>query len=1434
MSSNFHGQLVLGTEKNRYPQRSDFTQLPYRNDDISSAVKTSVKNVRSGKADAKVLFLPNDVRGMDRDFEYSINMIGVLMDGSKALVILKNVPVYLEIRYPNSVVNNRNFDLAESGFIKDIRTKYLKNDRGFNIHSKLETVHGYPLKGFNTKEVPYLRVYFKNIRDRGTVLNKLQPRDARHAKTCAEPYELASNDNGSDYHNKVQRDYKYFPCGWNYFHNARILDANDRANNCAYVFEVDVEDFKAYELTPIDELTPRPGDDDAEIERRAQRNVAIRAENARRERVKAKIGHILDKDRTMVAAWDIETWSKEFTSAQFSNGKQFNIFMICITFHWHFDDNALVKVCLVDKLTNPSDEWMTIVCGDEKGVITAFMELLARMAPDVMCAFNGGNFDWNCTNIKLREYKLMDKFIARISTLKLNQWEKKRFKTDRRIRIKVSADQPFYEMTICDLPGLLDTDVMPVFKQLYPRSEIGRFQGLNFFAQKNKLGGKEDMPYKVMFAIYEGKKVLEYDARRERVVSSREATPEENAADMNEVARYCVKDALLCQQLYAIRAVIPDKRELSNTSRTTLFDSFYRAGGSKVLNTLGYYCNWTDEQEGIKFNIMFDNHHHPKKDISYPGGYVPEPIKGLEPDLPITGLDFASLYPSLQMAYNFSPDKTVRDPAVAEELEAKGYELHPVHVPLTTRTTDIHGVTHSTITDEDGWMVRHSEHKPVNERLPGEHMGIIPYILRKLFADRNKDKQEKVELSMIKERMEVEGKDDTEEFKDVMFRLDATDTKQKAKKVIMNTFYGKAGDSSSSIFEILVSGGITSMGQYNIKKVGQHAVDIGCILKYGDTDSVYVSCPQDTYDALDAEYTEALSNKDKESKEYRDAKLAYHEEKVRLTIGRIAKIRDDVNAMLIADNGTKYLKVAYEEVLHPVVFTGKKKYFGVAHEGEPKFVDIKSLGDIFIRGVDIIKQGQTELARKVGFEIMRDICSIYNTKSLMDLVKEKIIEIYSTDWDVKYFVQKLKYRPDKNNVRVHRFVDRMVAERERYENDPVLRELYPIPGAGEPFECVVVKKHAIYTDDFQKVKTGVGDQMEYLDMYNHSQTTSYPMQIDLDYYIKGAIIGLFSRFVSYYPEFQSATDAEMIKKASKYVGELCRAAQSTDGDVEEEMSFAMKKRQRQSFTTTKRKFTKFIQNTVCGGASIIEDFDKIVAGGASPSHIGPELFRKIEAQAIAEAEMYIPDDYGTTMIKRYMRECSEDTDNDTELDLFDESTNDTEEETRAEQIRIARALKAAMPKITVVKLNKLYGRTGYVRQIRERLLNARLRKAASDLSAHYSTLFEVARIRKESVIRLISDCNVEKAGDKVIVSDDDLAATAKLSEEQESGLRAVSMITGDIADICRMLRKDALLSDALSIKLRQVSEQKYITDTAPVAESEEHGKLSEMNFEFAE
>ena len=62
------------------------------------------------------------------------------------------------------------------------------------------------------------------------------------------------------------------------------------------------------------------------------------------------------------------------------------------------------------------------------------------------------------------------------------------------------------------------------------------------------------------------------------------------------------------------------------------------------------------------------------------------------------------------------------------------------------------------------------------------------------------------------------------------------------------------------------------------------------------------------------------------------------------------KLRDEVNDFLRKDNGSSYLKMAYEKVLFLVVFTGKKKYYGILHESKLNFNK-----ELFIWEVEVVK-----------------------------------------------------------------------------------------------------------------------------------------------------------------------------------------------------------------------------------------------------------------------------------------------------------------------------------------------------------------------------------------------------------------------------------------------------------------------------------------------
>jgi len=164
---------------------------------------------------------------------------------------------------------------------------------------------------------------------------------------------------------------------------------------------------------------------------------------------------------------------------------------------------------------------------------------------------------------------------------------------------------------------------------------------------------------------------------------------------MHEVANYCIIDALRYQELIVKRNVINDYREVASIAYVSLFDTYYRANGMKVRNLLDTYA--------IKHNMLFSIIYHKDKEKGkYPEAYVFPPIKGIENKRPVTGLDFVSLYPSLIMAYNLSPEKLILSREEADNVREKENELYEIKFPFNSRILNAWSVCHGNYSEKKG------------------------------------------------------------------------------------------------------------------------------------------------------------------------------------------------------------------------------------------------------------------------------------------------------------------------------------------------------------------------------------------------------------------------------------------------------------------------------------------------------------------------------------------------------------------------------------------------------------------------------------------------------------------------------------------------------------------------------------------------------------
>ncbi len=476
--------------------------------------------------------------------------------------------------------------------------------------------------------------------------------------------------------------------------------------------------------------------------------------------------------------------------------------------------------------------------------------------------------------------------------------------------------------------------------------------------------------------------------------------------------------------------------------------------------------------------------------------------------LPVTALDYSSLYPSLIMAYNLSPEYLVTEPEHKDQLASEGYDIHPIN--FVYNYTDVNEESHSK--DIVAWTVRHDVCNDNVDKKRGS-FGLYPEILQDLFNQRAEMKKSLAIYKEKKEHLEKHSEDyaSSEEYQECLFNLKYCDTKQKALKVYMNCFYGELGNKNSPLFILELAGGITSAGQDNLRKVKKFIESKGCRIYYGDTDSLYFSFSKKEFADPTQEYIVGNCSKEK-----------YCTELVDKTFGLVKSLSKEVNQFLVSDNGTRFLKMAYEEVLFPVGFLSRKKYYGIAHEG---LVNFKP-SEMFIRGLEVKKRGVSQILRIVCLETMWESMSIFNNKTLLDLVIEKIDYVYTKEWNIADFQQTAIYKPGKNNVPVIRFRERMIEE---------LREP-PIPF--ERFNYVVTKImdfDRLYTYKGTKKEIKKGDRMEYL-----SYALQENLPIDLDYYFEKQLTTQFARLICYDKQFNAESDDDILSNCKRFITQYAK------------------------------------------------------------------------------------------------------------------------------------------------------------------------------------------------------------------------------------------------------------------------------------------------------
>ncbi|MFP4229836.1 MAG: DNA-directed DNA polymerase [Candidatus Nanohaloarchaea archaeon] len=247
----------------------------------------------------------------------------------------------------------------------------------------------------------------------------------------------------------------------------------------------------------------------------------------------------------------------------------------------------------------------------------------------------------------------------------------------------------------------------------------------------------------------------------------------ENEEELEKFAEYALKDSRLTYLLG--EKIYPQILELSKITGLIPFDTCRLTYGQLTEN---YLLREAHERGKLAKNRPSQKKRNKRdREEAYTGGFVYTPEEGLYEDVAV--FDFRSLYPTVMVAHNISPD-TFNIEECSEEFNI----------------------------DE------------LNYSFCQDKQGFFPELVEDLVSSRYTIKSEMKDLD-----------EETERYTDLYNR-------QQAQKILANSFYGYLGYSGARWYSRESAEATTFLGRKYIQETIEKAKERGFEMVYGDTDSV--------------------------------------------------------------------------------------------------------------------------------------------------------------------------------------------------------------------------------------------------------------------------------------------------------------------------------------------------------------------------------------------------------------------------------------------------------------------------------------------------------------------------------------------------------------------------------------------------------------------
>lgn len=389
----------------------------------------------------------------------------------------------------------------------------------------------------------------------------------------------------------------------------------------------------------------------------------------------------------------------------------------------------------------------------EEEMLMHFREFIVKVDPDVIIGYNTANFD-------------LPYLLDRAATLKLNRFpffgRMKHIKQEVKDAVFSSRAYGTRENKVVNIDGRMQLDLLQFIQREYKlRSYTLNSVSAHFLGEQ-----KEDVQHTIITDLQNG------DAETRR-----------------RLAVYCLKDAYLPLRLLEKLMCLVNYTEMARVTGVPFSYLLARGQQIKVISQLFRKC--------LEDDIVIPNMKSDSTNEEYEGATVIEPIRGYY-DVPITTLDFSSLYPSIMMAHNLC------------------------YTTLTNKQTiQSLGLTEDdyTHTPNGDYFVKENKRK-----------GILPTILNELLTARKKAK--------------ADLKKETDPFKQQVLN-----GRQLALKISANSVYGFTGATIGKLPCLAISSSVTAFGRVMIEKTKNEVQEYyskkngfpyDAQVVYGDTDSVMI------------------------------------------------------------------------------------------------------------------------------------------------------------------------------------------------------------------------------------------------------------------------------------------------------------------------------------------------------------------------------------------------------------------------------------------------------------------------------------------------------------------------------------------------------------------------------------------------------------------